>query len=213
MARKVAAVRLGPATGGDISADGSAILVRNYWSAMYWPRAAGQTVVEALAKTPCRLTVSDVGYQGEAIGFTPDGAAYVTIAEGKPCLFRYACCEVGSDEHAHEHGPRYKHGTADDSDPGDDYARCWPSAFFRPCALGRPRRHRIGATSGMEQRVKDHACSLAGFLYAFVKKIWARTRAANRTLGKHGHTRTTTSPDDYPRGLALAFFFGHARLA
>lgn len=91
VARKVAAIRLGPATGGDIAVDGSAIVVRNYWSALYWPRASGQTIVDALAKTPCRLTVSDVGYQGEAIGFTPDGAAYVTIAEGNhPAIFRYA---------------------------------------------------------------------------------------------------------------------------
>ncbi|MEY4512022.1 MAG: hypothetical protein RLZZ450_4144 [Pseudomonadota bacterium] len=90
VARKVASIRLGPATGGDIAADGSAILVRNYWSAMYWPRASGQTIVEALAKAPCRLTVSDVGYQGEAIGFTPGGEAYVTIAEGNhPAIFRY----------------------------------------------------------------------------------------------------------------------------
>jgi hypothetical protein len=90
VARKVSAIRLGPATGGDIAADGSAILVRNYWSAMYWPRAEGQTIVDALGKTPCRLTVSDVGYQGEAIGFTPDGGAYVTIAEGEhPAIFWY----------------------------------------------------------------------------------------------------------------------------
>lgn len=91
VARKVGAIRLGPATGGDIVADGSAIVVRNYWSAMYWPRAPGQTIAEVFAKTPCRLTVSDVGYQGEAIGFTPDGSAYVTIAEGNhPAIFRYA---------------------------------------------------------------------------------------------------------------------------
>jgi hypothetical protein len=91
VARKVAEVRLGPATGGDIAADGSAILVRNYWSAMYWPRAEGETIVQALGKTPCRLRVSDVGYQGEAIGFTPDGAAFVTIAEGDhPVIYRYA---------------------------------------------------------------------------------------------------------------------------
>jgi len=91
VARKVAEIPLGPATGGDIAVDGSAVLVRNYWGALYWPRAAGETIVQALAKAPCRLSVSDVGRQGEAIGFTPDGAAFVTIAEGDhPVIYRYA---------------------------------------------------------------------------------------------------------------------------
>lgn len=90
LARKVATLALGPTTAGDIAPDGSAIIVRNYWSAMYWPRALGETVAEALAKAGCRLPVSDLGKQGESLTFTRDGRAYVTIPEGlHPVIMRY----------------------------------------------------------------------------------------------------------------------------
>lgn len=82
VASKVATIAIGPATAGDIKADGSAIMVRNYLGAMYWPRAPGESVGDAMSKTPCLLPVGDLGRQGESLAFTPDGASYVTIPEG-----------------------------------------------------------------------------------------------------------------------------------
>jgi len=82
IARKVASIPLGHATAGDVAPDGSAILVRNYRGVMYWPRAEGDTIAQALGKPGCRLPVADGNRQGEAIGFTSDMRAYVTITEG-----------------------------------------------------------------------------------------------------------------------------------
>ncbi|MDB4973165.1 MAG: hypothetical protein JWN48_1506, partial [Myxococcaceae bacterium] len=91
LARKVATIALGATTAGDIAPDGSAVMVRNYWSAMYWPRAPGESVASALAKPGCRMPVSDISKQGESLAFTADGSAYVTVPEGShPALFRYS---------------------------------------------------------------------------------------------------------------------------
>jgi hypothetical protein len=90
-ARKVATIALGPTTGGDIAPDGSAIMVRNYWSAMYWPRAPGESVGQAMSRPGCRLPVSDVAHQGESLAFSADGKAYLTVPEGShPTIYRYA---------------------------------------------------------------------------------------------------------------------------
>ena len=83
VAHKVATVPLGPSTAGDVKPDGSGIAVRNYWSALYWPRAPGETFAHALAKPGCRLPMPDISHQGESFAFTADGSAYVTIPEGR----------------------------------------------------------------------------------------------------------------------------------
>ncbi|MDB4975075.1 MAG: hypothetical protein JWN48_3416 [Myxococcaceae bacterium] len=91
LARKVATIALGATTAGDIAPDGSAVMVRNYWSAMYWPRAAGESIASALAKPGCRMPVSDISKQGESLAFTADGSAYVTVPEGlHPAVYRYS---------------------------------------------------------------------------------------------------------------------------
>lgn len=91
VARKVATIPLGPTTAGDVKPDGSGIGVRNYWSAMYWPRAPGETFAQALAKPGCRLPMPDISHQGESFAFTADGSGYVTIPEGQHApIFRSA---------------------------------------------------------------------------------------------------------------------------
>jgi hypothetical protein len=94
VARKVASIPVGPATAGDVAPDGSAIIVRNYRGALYWPRAQGDTIAQALAKPACRLPIAEADRKGEAIGFTPDMRAYVTSTEGgHSAIFRYAFVE------------------------------------------------------------------------------------------------------------------------
>lgn len=91
VARKVASLPLGPATAGDVLPDGSAIAVRSYTRLFLWPREAGESLADALSRPGCALPLADLGRQGEAFGFIPDGSGYFTSVEGKhPPIHRYA---------------------------------------------------------------------------------------------------------------------------
>ncbi len=77
----------GLATGGDISADGSLVAVRTYFSVSLWQRAPGDSLAEALAGERC---VGSIGLerQGEALAFAADGSGYYTVSEGSgPALY------------------------------------------------------------------------------------------------------------------------------
>ena len=71
----------------DISADGSMIVVKTMELTWFWTRATGQTVMQALAASPCPPEALG---SGEAIAFDASGGQIATLAEGrgKP-LFRY----------------------------------------------------------------------------------------------------------------------------
>ncbi len=69
-------------TAGDISADGSKILVKSYQKVYYWNRKKDEPVWKALQRKPVEMPYT-VEKQGEAIGFTPDGKNYYTTSEGK----------------------------------------------------------------------------------------------------------------------------------
>jgi hypothetical protein len=78
--------------GGDISKDGSQILIKTYLAVFYWKRTDKQSLVEALKAEPMRLPyVAEP--QGEAIGFNFKGDAYFTLSEKRngvtPTLYRY----------------------------------------------------------------------------------------------------------------------------
>lgn len=68
-------------TAGDVSADGSQILLKSYASVYYWKREAGEPVWKAMQRKPEELPYEQE-HQGEAIGFTHDGKAYLTTSEG-----------------------------------------------------------------------------------------------------------------------------------
>jgi hypothetical protein len=72
---------LGLVTGGDVSPDGSVILLRTYLSIAAYARPEGQPLGAAFEQTPCAAPRADEP-QGEAVGFLADGSAYVTISEG-----------------------------------------------------------------------------------------------------------------------------------
>jgi hypothetical protein len=67
-------------TSAAVSPDGRQIAVRTYGRVLLWGRGTG-TIWEALAATPCPGPQPPES-QGEAIGFHPDGRAYVTVSEG-----------------------------------------------------------------------------------------------------------------------------------
>ncbi|MFD2033484.1 hypothetical protein ACFSKL_01720 [Belliella marina] len=80
------------AVGGDISADGSQIIVKNYLSVFYWERKTGESIAETLKNPPLKLPYKPEP-QGEAIGFSPQGNSYFTLSEKRfniqPTLYRY----------------------------------------------------------------------------------------------------------------------------
>lgn len=79
----------GLTTGGDIAADGSAVLIRTYMDAYYWPRRPGDSIPEALKREPCAVPLHKEP-QGEAIAFSVDGHAYFTVSEGRrPRLYSF----------------------------------------------------------------------------------------------------------------------------
>ena len=103
-------------TGGDVSPDGSIVLLRTYRSVLAFPRAADQTLAEALQGEPCFAPQAEE-QQGEAVAFTNDGSAFVTISEGaNPAINR-----IGSSQPAATTTTAAPMTTArEDSVPDDD---------------------------------------------------------------------------------------------
>lgn len=68
-------------TAGDISKDGTKILLKSYGKVYYWQRRGKEPVWETMQRKPEELPY-DMQRQGEAIGFTPNGEGYYTTSEG-----------------------------------------------------------------------------------------------------------------------------------
>jgi hypothetical protein len=67
-------------TAGDISKDGTKILLKSYGSVYYWQRKEKEPVWVTMQRKPIELPY-DIQRQGEAIGFTPGGEGYFTTSE------------------------------------------------------------------------------------------------------------------------------------
>lgn len=67
------------ANGGDVSRDGSTIVVRSYSSAWLWHRTPGESLAAAMARPATRIEAPDAS---EAIAFDPDGTTLVSVPEG-----------------------------------------------------------------------------------------------------------------------------------
>lgn len=76
---------------GAISPDGRWILLRQEAHGWLWPRGAGETIAEAMARPFRSVPVRGdrQGPNGEGITFSADGSSYVTVSEGK----KPAICE------------------------------------------------------------------------------------------------------------------------
>jgi hypothetical protein len=67
-------------TAGDISMDGSEILLKTYNAIFYWKKAKGEPVVETLSK-PHELLRYQPEPQGESISWEENGKGYYTLSE------------------------------------------------------------------------------------------------------------------------------------
>lgn len=77
-------------TAGDISADGSQILIKSYEKVFYWKRRAGEPVWETIQRPSIELPYT-LELQGEAISFNAEGNSYFTTSEGRNAIiFKYA---------------------------------------------------------------------------------------------------------------------------
>lgn len=80
IAPKVQTLPFTKANGGDISRDGSEILIKNYDTIYYWRKSSAQTVAQALADRATNPPYS-AEPQGEAIAWLNNGSAFVTLSE------------------------------------------------------------------------------------------------------------------------------------
>ena len=79
-------------TGADAAPDGSRVLVRNYQSMDLLVRTPDAPFSTLFAATPCDAPLASET-QGEAIAFTAEGDAYLTIGEGQGATVNHVAAE------------------------------------------------------------------------------------------------------------------------
>lgn len=91
--RRAGAVALGlanPVTAGDVSADGSIVVLRSYSRLFAWNRAPGESLARTLRRSPCASPTALTDPQGEAVALVRAGRVALTVSEGsRPALRRY----------------------------------------------------------------------------------------------------------------------------
>lgn len=81
--------RIAQATAGDISPDGTEVLLRNYTSVMYWKKQGSETIQSLLQTEGVEIPVK-LEPQGEAISFKTNAGGFFTLSEngGLPIQLR-----------------------------------------------------------------------------------------------------------------------------
>ncbi len=92
LAEKIGTLPTTKVVGADISPDGKEVLIKTYFTVMYWKKKGGESIINLL-KTPPTLLPYIFEPQGEAITWKPDGSGYFTLSERKydvdPVLYFY----------------------------------------------------------------------------------------------------------------------------
>jgi hypothetical protein len=68
-------------TGASITRAGDLVLLRTYSSVLGWPRAADQSIADALAAPPCPLPAA-IEKHGESVALVADGSGFYTVGGG-----------------------------------------------------------------------------------------------------------------------------------
>ena len=77
---KIGVLPISTVTAGDISPDGTEVLIKNYSTIYYWKKSGNETIGQLMKKKPILLPYS-VEPQGEAICWGVDGSGYYTTSE------------------------------------------------------------------------------------------------------------------------------------
>ncbi len=92
IAKKVGTLPVTKVVAADISPDGTEVLIKTYFTVMYWKKKGGESIIDLL-KTPPILLPYIFEPQGEAITWKSDGSGYFTLSEEKydidPVLYFY----------------------------------------------------------------------------------------------------------------------------
>jgi len=83
------------ATGGDVTADAGRVVVRTLSHALEFGVPAGASLSAAFATTP-KVVALPSSSQGEAIGYTADGMALMTLSENVPSPVYKVSCSNGT---------------------------------------------------------------------------------------------------------------------
>ncbi len=86
--KHVATIDLTQAVGGDISADGSEILIKNYTNMYYWKRPETGDLWQAFDIKPAVVPYIPEP-QGEAVAWKSDGSGYYTVSEERSGMPAY----------------------------------------------------------------------------------------------------------------------------
>ncbi len=77
---KVGKLPISTITAGDISPDGTEVVLKDYGQIFYWKKTGNETISQLLKKTPVKLPYNGEP-KGEAICFGTDGSGYYTTSE------------------------------------------------------------------------------------------------------------------------------------
>lgn len=92
IAEKVGTLPTTKVVAADISLNGKEVLIKTYFTVMYWQKKGDESIADLL-KTPPTLLPYIFEPQGEAITWKPDGTGYYTLSERKydvdPILYFY----------------------------------------------------------------------------------------------------------------------------
>ena len=92
LAEKVGTLPTTKVVAADISPNGKEVLIKTYFTVMYWKKKGNENIIDLL-KTPPTLLPYIFEPQGEAITWKPDGSGYYTLSERKydvdPVLYFY----------------------------------------------------------------------------------------------------------------------------
>jgi hypothetical protein len=107
---------------GDISRDGTEILIKSYAHIFHFPRYENQSIAQALTNTMTMVEYM-MEPQGEAVGWHPDGVGYFTISEEAsniPChLYFYPRIVGCMDQNADNYNPNALEDDGSCEIPGD----------------------------------------------------------------------------------------------
>ena len=107
---------------GDISRDGTEILIKSYTHIFHFPRYENQSIAQALTNTMTMVEYM-MEPQGEAVGWHPDGVGYFTISEEAsniPChLYFYPRIVGCMDQNADNYNPYALEDDGSCEIPGD----------------------------------------------------------------------------------------------